>query len=356
VRLRTRTLVVAAVIASSRAVFCSYHWVVAAMNKELLQIYNGSALGTFKLAVVKADGLLVVISVLTTDQTIVSMVTEGEWDASSEILCLDAKAVVLSTDTVVDVALGLADGTMTVCRFCIVQRRFVGSQQLCQNQLLSSVFLCSEGAVCIATTSGECSILFYEWGAKSVSVDIELSHHSANNITCLTTVKQQQHRNNGGKSVKDCVLDFVRAYCSAEAANALAFRQRDVLLVGCGDGTVYWVLLPDPNLVRQVAAMPGAGPDEQRLSVRGCLLGRVGTAVERIIMAPSGGSGDCTAGLWILQREGACTWLGVTPRLPGTHCRILLSTLYLRSSLVYHARSIRNSFCLHRASYTVTIC
>jgi hypothetical protein len=302
------------------------------MKKQLLQIYNGSASEPSKLAVVKADGLLVMISVLITDHAIVSLVAEGEWDASSEILCLDAKTVVLSTDTIVDVALGLADGTVTVCRFSTVQRRFVSSQQLCQNQLLSSVLLCAEGAVCFAATSGECSILFYEWGAKSVSVDIELSHHSANNITCFATVKQQQLRNNSGESLKDGVVDFVRAYCSAEAANALAARQRDVLLVGCGDGTVYWVLLPDPVLVRQVAAMPDAGPDEQRLSVRGCLLGRIGTAVDRLVVAPSGGTGDCRAGLWALQSDGACTFWGLTPRLPGIHCRILLSTLYLRSS------------------------
>jgi hypothetical protein len=320
------------------------------MKKQLLQIYDGSTQGTSKLAVVEADELLVTILILITDHTIVSMVAEGEWDASSEILCLDANSAVLSTDTIVDVALGLADGAVTVCRFSTVQRRFVGSQQLCQNQLLSSVLLCSEGVACVATTSGECSILFYEWGEKSVSVDIELPQ-GTNNITCLTTVKQEQFRGNSGESVEMCVLGFVGAYCSAEAANALAFRHRDVLLVGCGDGTVYWVLLPDPNLARQVVAMPGAGPDEQRLSVRGCLLGRVGTAVERIIMAPSGGTGDCRAGLWALQSDGAYTWLGLTPRLPGTHCRILLSALYLRSGVNLHlVRSNILSLC------HITIC
>jgi hypothetical protein len=301
------------------------------MKKQLLQIYDGSAQGTSKLAVVEADELLVTILILITDHTIVSMVAEGEWDASSEILCLDANSVVLSTDTIVDVALGLADGAVTVCRFSTVQRRFVGSQQLCQNQLLSSVLLCSEGVICVATSSGECSILLYEWGAKSVCVDIELPHGTSN-IACLTAVKQEQFCSNSGESVEMCALGFVGAYCSAEAANALAFRHRDVLLVGCGDGTVYWVLLPDPNLVRQVAAMPDAGPDEQRLSVRGCLLGRIGTAVDRLVVAPSGGTRDCRAGLRALQSDGACTFWGLTPRLPGTHCCILLSTMYLRSS------------------------
>jgi hypothetical protein len=286
------------------------------MKKQLLQIYDGSAPGTSKLAVVKADELLVTISILITDHTIVSMVAEGEWDASSEILCLDANAVVLSTDTIVDVALGLADGTVAVCRFSTFQRRFIGSQQLCQNQLLSSVLLCSEGAVCIAATSDECSILFYEWGAKSVSVDIELPHGTSN-IACLTAVKQEQFCSNSGESVKECALDFVRAYCSTEAANALAFRHRDVLLVGCSNGSVCWVLLPDSILVRQVAAMPDAGPDEQRLSVRGCLLGRVGTAVEQLFMASAGGSGDCKSVLWVLQSDGACTLLGLAPWLPG---------------------------------------
>jgi hypothetical protein len=314
------------------------------MKKQLLQIYDGSAPGTSKLAVVKADELLVTISILITDHTMVSMVAEGEWDASSEILCLDANAVVLSTDAIVDVALGLADGTVAVCRFSTFQRRFICSQQLCQNQLVSSVLLCSEGTVCIAAVSDECSILFYEWGAKSVSVVIELPH-GVHSITCLTTVKQQQLRSNSRETSRDCALDFVRAYCSAEAANALTLRQRDVLLVGCDDGSVYWVLLPDPILVQQVSAMPDAGPNEQRLSVRGCLLERVGTAVEQLILASGDGHGDYTAGLWVLQTDGAYTWLGLTPRLPGTHCRILLSAWYPRIG-GFHIYNCRHSLCL----------
>lgn len=298
---------------------------------------------------------------------------ENMWKSSNEILCVDATVykAVNSTNSCVLVALGLSDGSIVLYSISTTRcNRFSNFSIAKLIAPVRDISFCSQCCLSAVSAAAECVLVYYDLNValtalqRTVRVNVELpglssTPHSASfeksvQVTCMYDVgRNTVTTGNGSSSSASAVSAFLNAHCSSTAVAAAAAattnpassannnsRSDTVLLLGCADGSVRWVLTPQTGNVLPLAHMPrlprevcnnegcaltedggkeGDENEEEPLSVHSALLESFGAPIKALLLGDAPYSDDYsrTAALWVVQEGGACTVLGLRPRLPA---------------------------------------
>lgn len=238
------------------------------------------------------------------------------WKAHGIILCTDFASLGGGDGRAVDVdvVVGVDDGAVLVLRICTHKCMVVGCSKLSQlSGPVTTVRVCSTGVAFASSGAEDCALFYYDWDTTHkrtsnvvraiVQIPIAYSRpKSPVRVTCSLAVGREAplHR-----------------VCAALGANC---RNSCVLLVGCSDGAVHSVPVPDGEAVRRVARMPTIETDSTPLKVRASVLERFGTGIVALhegIMPGTESYPTSATALWALQEDGVCHVVGVKPRLSG---------------------------------------
>lgn len=337
------------------------------MQTKLLYVsnFNDDSIGAY--VIVEAFLNQLTVSIALEGKELQFEVTHREFYQSA-IVCVDASlSKTHVNNSLVNILVGLDDGTVLQILISMAQLASPPLHALCVNQFSSSITFARifKGFVVCGTKEGELSI-FYERDNSFIRVNVLLescllseelgSYLTTTSVASCCEIFDTDMSFSTNTNIYDSkqrYWHFLNHYCDNIAANVILQpldysaesmlpAEQCVLLLGCTDGSVWWITTPERSSFLSMASCLEGGAGSV-LAVRGSLLDTFTGPIERLVLSPlsleeilgevliedkkcgveegssvgRGNQGPCAATLWVLAADWHGTVLGLERQATG---------------------------------------